>query len=92
LVIDPVTTTEPDPGHPSASPLFQLALTGAQLVTTDALSNPPSFRPFALLAMRHTQALFEQLNVPEGQSETLEHCLQVPLTQIGVVPLHIPHE
>jgi hypothetical protein len=47
---------------------------------------------FALFATRHVHVLFVQLKVPEGQSLTVPHCLQVLFTQIGAVDdEQLPH-
>jgi hypothetical protein len=47
---------------------------------------------FALFATRHVHVLFVQLKVPEGQSVTVPHCLQLLLTQIGADgDEHVPH-
>lgn len=84
LLIVPVTITEPDPGQPSASPLFQVAWLRVQLLLNAcSLSNPASGKTLALLGGRHTQALLEQSNDPAGQSDRATHCTQALLTHSG---------
>ena len=81
---------EPDSGHTSASLFVHTAPLDDQLFRLLALSNPPSLMTFAALGVRHTQVLFVQLKVPDGQSETELHCLQLLLTQTGADDEHVP--
>ena len=90
-MFEPEIVIEPDPGQPSASSVFvHVVPLDVQLFRVLWVSNPPSLMTFALLGVRHTQVLFVQLNVPDGQSVTAAHCLQELLTQLGVEPLHVP--
>ena len=82
---------EPDSGHTSASLFVQTVPLDVQLFRALWVSNPPSLMMFALLGVRHTHALFVQLKVPDGQSATEPHCLQLLLTQIGADDEHVPH-
>ena len=83
---------DPDSGQLSASLFVHTVSVDVQLFRALASSNPPSLMTFSLFGVRHTQALFVQLKVPEGQSATEPHCLQVPLTQIGADgDEHVPH-
>jgi hypothetical protein len=74
---------EPDPGHPSASLFVHTVPLDVHLLKSLCLSNPPSLMTFAVLGVRHTQALLMQLKLLAGQSATEPHCLQALLTQIG---------
>jgi hypothetical protein len=83
---------EPDSAQESASLFVHVVvpLSVVQVFSVLALSKPPSLMMFPLLGVRHTHALFVQLKVPDGQSETEPHCLQVLLTQTGADDEHVP--
>jgi hypothetical protein len=87
----PLTVTDPDAGHSSASLFVHWVAVAVHLLRSLELSKPPSLITFALLATRHAQVLFVQLKVPDGQSVTELHCLHALLTQTGVGDEHVPH-
>lgn len=87
----PEVNSEPDCGHPSASPLDQLVELRVQVLIELAVSNPPSLMTLLVCGVRQMHVpLLEQAKVPAGQSPTTPHCLHVLLTQVGVDPPHVP--